>query len=83
MSFTVRTGVRYQATVVLSWIEQMAATNEMIAAKLVEVGFEDVAVTGSGAQRRAEGIWTGEETTSELDPHLRDVSAVTEVASGA
>jgi hypothetical protein len=82
-TFTVRTGVRYRATVVLSWIEQMAATNEMIAGKLVEVGFEKVVVTGSGARRLAEATWTGEDTTSELDPHLRDVSEVTELASGA
>lgn len=79
--FTVRNGVRYRATIVLSWIEQMAASNEVIAGKLSEAGFEKIVITGSGAQRAAEATWAGPDTTGPIDPHLRDVAEVTEVAA--
>ena len=51
--FTVRRGQRYRATITLGLIEQFA-DNEMIAGKLAEAGFTDVAVSGSGGTRHAE-----------------------------
>lgn len=74
--FTVRQGKRYRATVVLSWMESFA-DNDTIAAKLREVGFQDVLVTGSGNTRQAEGTWPGPDQSAALDPHL---TRVTEIA---
>ena len=74
--FTVRHGKRYRATVTLSGVEQLFASNELIADKLTQVGFADVTVTGSGGTRKAEARWTGPDTTRELDPHLSDVTEI-------
>jgi hypothetical protein len=72
-TFTVHTGNRYQATVILSWIEQQLATNPMIAGQFAQLGFSDVTVTGNGAIRLAKGVWNGPESTVQLDPHLSKV----------
>jgi hypothetical protein len=71
-TFTVRHGRRYRATVALSGFEQFAS-NDMIAGKLTQVGFKEVTVTGSGGTRVAEGLWTGPDTTAQLDPHLTKI----------
>ncbi len=74
--FTVRHGKRYRATVVLSFLQQLAATNEMIAGKLAEAGFRDVKVTGTGGTRMAEALWPGPDTTAPLPDELRDVTEI-------
>lgn len=49
-------GARYQATINLG-VLQSIASNEMVADKLREAGFEDVSVSGSGRARTAVGVW--------------------------
>ena len=71
-NFTVHHGRRYRATVLLGGLEQFAS-NDQIAGRLIQVGFIDVAVTGSGGTRQAEGTWSGGDTMAELDPHLRQI----------
>jgi len=73
VKFTVRTGRRYKAIISLGFFEQMAS-NDMIAEKLEEAGFKSVKVTGNGATREAEAVWSGQDTTAEMPPQL--VSAV-------
>ena len=71
-SFTVRQGRRYRATIQLGWLEQLA-DNETIAARLRNVGFADVVVTGDGAQRTAEALWPGSDTSAPLPTQITDV----------
>lgn len=71
---TVRQGKRYRATVVLSWGESLVATNAMIKEQLVDAGFTEVTVSGSGYTRIAEALWPGKDTSAELDPHLQDIT---------
>lgn len=71
-TFTVRQGRRYRATVLLRGLEQFAGNNH-VAARLSELGFVDVMVTGSGSRRSAEAVWSGQDTTAEVDPHLADI----------
>jgi kumamolisin len=71
-SYTVRQGHRYSATVTLMGLEQFAS-NSLIEDKLSELGFRNVVVTGEGGTRRAEGVWTGPDTTVQLDSHLSNV----------
>ena len=70
--FTVRKGRRYSATIELGWLEQIA-DNETIAARLRQVGFADVVVTGDGGRRTAEALWPGEDTTASLPPQIAEV----------
>jgi hypothetical protein len=49
-------GKRYSASLSLGLIERVAG-NETIATKFRDVGFTDVAVTGSGASRAVTGVW--------------------------
>jgi subtilase family serine protease len=72
-TFTVYQGHHYSATVTLFGLEQLAS-NSIIADKLTQYGFRAVSVTGGGGIRQAEGIWTGPDTTVQLDPHLGDVT---------
>lgn len=57
-------GSTYQADVKLSFFESVAS-NGAVAEKFLDVGFEDVQVTGSGGTRQAVGRWTGE--TQQVD----------------
>lgn len=77
-TFTVHQGRRYRATVVLRGIEQFAANNQ-VAARLSELGFVDVVVTGSGSRRIAEATWSGPDTTAEVDSRLSDIEELPEV----
>jgi hypothetical protein len=63
--FTVRKGKRYRAFLSLGPVERPAA-NEMIASKLREAGFTDVKVSGSGANRVAEGVWPAADAAAEM-----------------
>jgi Subtilase family len=71
-SYTVQQGHRYSATVTLTGFEQLAS-NSLIEDRLTELGFRNVVVTGDGGTRRAEGVWTGPDTTVQLDSHLSHV----------
>jgi hypothetical protein len=73
--FTVRQGHRYRATIALSGFEQFAS-NDLIAGEVTKYGFKDVAVTGSGGTRIADGTWTGPDTTAQIDSHITDVTEI-------
>jgi hypothetical protein len=71
-TFTVRQGKRYRAILALGFLERLAS-NEMIAAKLRDAGFAEVIVSGSGADRVAEGLWPGADATAEMPPQVINV----------
>jgi hypothetical protein len=70
--FTVRRGRRYRATIQLGLIEQMA-DNEIIAARLREAGFAEVAVRGGGAMRTAEALWPHNDASAPLPAQVVDI----------
>lgn len=74
-TFTVQRGKRYQATITLGVLEQLAG-NEMIAKKLRDVGFEDVRVSGQGGIRHAEAVWPGPDTSAALPSQITSVSVI-------
>ena len=74
-TFTVRHGNRYQAAIELGLLEQLAS-NEMIAAKLRNAGFEDVHVSGQGSTRQAEALWPGPDTNATLPSQVTSISEV-------
>jgi hypothetical protein len=74
-AITLQQGKRYRATVALSGIEQLAS-NAMIAARLVQIGFKEVVVTGSGGSRQVQGVWTGPDTTAQGDAHISGIVEV-------
>ena len=73
--FTVRRGQRYRATITLGIIEQFA-DNEMIAGKLAEAGFSDVAVSGSGGTRQAEASWSKDDASAPLPSQITEITEV-------
>jgi hypothetical protein len=74
-TFTVHQGKRYRAIITLGWLESWVG-NSTIASKLEEAGFAEVLVTGSGATRIAEAVWSGADTTGEMPPQVSDVAEV-------
>ena len=70
--FTIEKGRRYQATISLGLLRSVAS-NEMVADKLRELGFSDVAVTGSGRTRIATGVWTQENMSGAIPEEITDV----------
>lgn len=73
MNFTLRRGRRYKTTVSLGFVERLAS-NDVIAEKFRAAGFSDVAVTGEGGVRYAEGVWNADDATPTLPPQITDVS---------
>jgi hypothetical protein len=71
-SFTMRQGKRYRATITLGGIERWAS-NDMIAGRLREAGFSDVAVSGMGTTRTAEAVWAGADTSGEMPAQVTEV----------
>jgi transketolase N-terminal domain/subunit len=74
-TFTVRQGRRYRATISLGMLERLAS-NDMIAERLRAAGFSDVTVTGSGADRIAEAVWSNPDTSADMP---KQIATVTEV----
>jgi thermolysin metallopeptidase-like protein len=70
--FAVRHGHRYAATLVLSGLEQFASNGD-VSDRLKQYGFVDVVVTGSGATRRAEATWNGDDSAAQADSNVRDI----------
>jgi hypothetical protein len=64
--FNVEQGKRYQATISLTWWEQLRATNDYIKDKFEEVGFSNVRVWGEGGTRYAQGTWNKPNDGAEL-----------------
>jgi hypothetical protein len=74
-SFTVRQGKRYRATITLGGMERWAS-NDMIAGRLREAGFSEVAVSGVGSTRVAEALWAGADTTGEMPSQVTEITEV-------
>ena len=75
MTFTVTTGRRYRATIRLGLFEQVAS-NDTIAGKLLDAGFVNVTVTGSGRTRFAQGEWGGATQAAELPDQITKVESL-------
>ena len=71
--FTVEKGKRYRATITLGLL-QSVASNEMVADKLIEAGFTDVSVTGSGRTRIATGLWAKGTVSGAIPSEISDIS---------
>jgi len=72
-AFTVRQGKRYRASISLGMLERFAG-NDVIVQRLRSAGFSDISVSGSGAQRLAEGLWPGPDTSAELPKQITRVT---------
>lgn len=70
--YTVRKGQRYRATISLGWF-QSVASNETVADKFREVGFEEVTVWGSGRRRAGTAHWPKEDATAEIPDEITDI----------
>jgi len=73
--FTVRRGKRYQATILLNWIERLA-NNEIVAQKFRDLGFSDVQVLGRGGTRSAQALWPVRDATAEIPPQIKTIEEV-------
>lgn len=62
--FTVHSGKRYQATLSLNSVE--LSDNALIAEKFRAMGFSKVRVSGAGAVRRVEGVWSRNDASATL-----------------
>jgi transketolase N-terminal domain/subunit len=72
---TVRQGRRYRALISLGVIERIAS-NAMIAQRFAELGFTEISVMGSGAQRVVEALWPLPDAEGKSP---RQVSEITEI----
>lgn len=75
MIFTLQKGKRYKTTVTLGFVERLAS-NDVIADKFRDAGFADVEVTGEGATRYAEGVWSKDDLRPTYPAQVNDVSEV-------
>jgi len=71
--FTVHQGKRYCATLALNSVERLA-DNALIARKFRALGFSRVRVSGTGAIRRAEGLWLRKDATAPLPHQIVEVA---------
>jgi hypothetical protein len=70
------TGTLYQATIRLGFFESVAS-NDSIAAKLLDAGFVNVTVWGSGRDRFARGEWGGATQDAALPEQIKKVEIIT------
>ncbi len=75
MTFTLETGKRYRASVHLGFFEKLAS-NIVIMGKLVDAGFVTVTVSGFGADRTAEGTWSGDNQDVDLPEQIKSVQVI-------
>jgi hypothetical protein len=73
--FTVRQGKRYRATITLGMLQSFAH-NDLIAGKLIEAGFAEVNVSGSGGTRVAEARWTSADATAPLPSEVVEITEI-------
>ena len=73
--FTVEKGKRYEATITLGLL-QSVASNDMVADRFREVGFSDVAVSGSGRTRHATGLWSHDDASAEVPSEVSEIKMV-------
>ena len=67
--FTVEKGKHYRAKISLGPL-QSNASNGTVADKFREVGFTNVAVTGSGRTRHARGLWPHDDAAAEIPSEI-------------
>ena len=67
--FTVQQGKRYRATLHLNSVERLV-DNGLIESKFRALGFSGVRVSGTGATRRVEGVWTRKDASAPLPPQI-------------
>ncbi len=77
VSFTLLKGGRYRARVILNWVESFAG-NDTVADKFRSIGFSDITVRGSGAQRIIEGDWMNDTVVGEMPSQIDAVIVVSE-----
>lgn len=75
MIFKLERGKRYRTTITLGFVERLAS-NETIADKFRAAGFTDVAVTGEGGTRYAEGVWNSDDVRPTYPPQISEVAEV-------
>lgn len=75
MIFKLERGKRYRTTITLGFVERLAS-NETIADKFRAAGFTDVAVTGEGGTRYAEGVWSSDDVRPTYPPQISEVAEV-------
>lgn len=64
---------KYQATITLSGLEAFAH-NLMLRAKLMDAGFSNVIVEGTGSTRTATGVWSREsQPIVSMPPQVSDI----------
>lgn len=73
--YALKQGARYQATITLGLLQSIAS-NEMVADKLREAGFDNVAVTGSGGTRTATGIWSRDDISGAIPNEITDIKLI-------
>lgn len=72
MIYTAHQGKRYRATIRLGMFEQVAS-NTTIMGKLVDAGFSEVKVWGSGRDRFAEARWQSATRSAALPDQITNV----------
>jgi hypothetical protein len=75
MKTTLAQSKTYQATIALSPIESWVP-NSMLEQKLKAVGFVGVTVNGTGAERKAKGIWSLPDKEVELPTQIKQIEVV-------
>jgi len=73
--YTVEKGKRYQAKIQLGLLQSIAS-NDMVAGKFRELGFTDVAVTGSGSTRVAKGLWPYDDATADIPDEVSEITMI-------
>lgn len=73
--FTVHKGRRYLATITLGPVQRWFG-NETVAAKIEEVGFTEVEVSGSGRNRLGKGLWPHADASAEVPPEITSVTEI-------
>ena len=73
--FTVHQGKRYRATLTLNSVERLA-DNALIARKFRALGFTSVQVSGAGAMRRVEGVWSRKNASAALPRQIVSVATL-------
>lgn len=66
---------KYRATVNLGFFKRFA-NNGQIEDKLLEAGFKNVTVSGSGSTRQAEGTWMAKTQEADLPGEISDVEEI-------
>jgi hypothetical protein len=73
--YTVRQGRRYQADIVLGFLERLAG-NETVAGKFRDAGFTEVEISGSGRHRLGKGLWPHLDASAEIPEQVTSIREI-------